>query len=185
MVESLEMDSYRYCNRVTRTAVKAWIKREPHREIPWTPLGKPLAQATVALVSSAAVAMRDDWPFDEDKERRDPWHPDESYRRIPRDATEQDVRLYYLHIEHALRGARPRLRHALKRLKELEEAGEIGRSGPTHYSFQGFVLKPRELLEKSVPAIVHRMKAEVIDTALRVPGRTVLLPPVPGPPPSS
>jgi hypothetical protein len=29
----LAMDSYRYLNRVTRTAVKAWIKREPYREI--------------------------------------------------------------------------------------------------------------------------------------------------------
>ena len=169
MVESLEMDSYRYCNRVTRTVVKAWIKREPYREIPWTPLSKPLAQGTVALVSSAAVAMRDDRPFDQDKERRDPWHPDESYRLIPREATEQDVRLYHLHInthfgEQDLDCVMP-----LKRLKELEKAGDIGRSAPTHYSFQGFVLKPRELLEKSVPAMVHRMKAEGVDTVLLVP----------------
>jgi hypothetical protein len=62
MVESLAMDSYRYLNRITRMAVKAWIKREPYREIPWTPLRKPLAHSTVALVSSAAVAMRDDRP---------------------------------------------------------------------------------------------------------------------------
>ena len=92
------MDSYRYLNRITRTAVKAWIKREPYREIPWTPLRKPLDSSTVALVSSAAVAMRDDRPFDQDKERRDPWHPDESYRLISRDSTEQDVHLYHLHI---------------------------------------------------------------------------------------
>ena len=31
--------------------------------------------------------MRDDQPFDQDKERRDPWHPDESYRLIPCEAT--------------------------------------------------------------------------------------------------
>jgi hypothetical protein len=39
--------------------------------------------------------MRDDQPFDQDKERRDPWHPDESYRLISRDATEQDVPPYH------------------------------------------------------------------------------------------
>ena len=30
------MGSYRYLNRVTRTMVKAWINREPYRQIPWT-----------------------------------------------------------------------------------------------------------------------------------------------------
>lgn len=163
------MDSYHYCNRVTRTAVKAWIRREPHREIPWTPLRKPLAHSTIALVSSAAVAMREDRPLDQDKERRDPWHPDEGYRLIGREATERDVSLYHLHIntdfgERDLDCVMP-----LRGLKELEEAGEIGRSAPTHYSFQGFVLKPRELLEVSVPAMVHRMKDEGVDAAVLVP----------------
>ena len=163
------MDSYRYLNRVTRTAVKAWIKREPYREIPWTPLRKPLDSSTVALVSSAAVAMRDDQPFNQDKERRDPWHPDESYRSIPCDATEQDVHLYHLHInthfgEQDLDCVMP-----LRSLKELEEAGEIGRSASTHYSYQGFVLKPRELLETSVQAMIDGMKAEEIDAAVLVP----------------
>ncbi len=163
------MDSYRYLDRTTRTVVKAWIKREPDREIPWTPHRKPLARATVALVSSAAVALRDDRPFDQEKERRDPWHPDESYRLIPRDTTERDVRLYHLHIntdfgERDLDCVMP-----LGRLKELEEAGEIGRSAPTHYSFQGFVLEPRELLEESVPAMIERMKVEEVDAAVLVP----------------
>jgi hypothetical protein len=40
------MDSYRYLNRVIRAAVKAWIKREPYREIPCTLLRKPLARST-------------------------------------------------------------------------------------------------------------------------------------------
>ena len=149
--------------------MKAWIKREPYREIPWTPLGKPLAQSTVALVSSAAVAMRDDWPFDQDKERRDPWHPDESYRLIPCEATEQDVHLYHLHINTHFGEQDLDCVMSLRRLKELEEAGEIGRSASTHYSYQGFVLKPRELLEESVPAMIHQMKAEGVDAAVLVP----------------
>lgn len=163
------MDSYRYLNRTTRMVVKAWIKREVPHEIPWTPLRGPLSRCTVALVSSAAVAVRSDRPFDQEKERRDPWHPDESYRLIPREATQQDVRLYHLHInthfgEQDLDCVMP-----LGRLRELEEAGEIGRSAPTHYSFQGFILEPRELLEESAPAMIDRMKTEEVDAALLVP----------------
>lgn len=71
--------------------------------------------------------MREDWPFDQDKERRDPWHPEESYRLIPRDATEQDVRLYHLHINTHFGERGLDCVMLLRRLKELEEAGEIGR----------------------------------------------------------
>lgn len=163
------MDSYKYLNRITRTVVKAWIGREPRREIPWTPLRAPLSQSTVALISSAAVAMRGDLPFDQEKERRDPWHPDESYRLIPREATERDVRLCHLHINTSFGEQDLNCVMPLGRLEELEEAGKIGRSAPTHYSFQGFILEPRELLEKSVPAMIRQMKAEEVDVAMLVP----------------
>ena len=113
--------------------------------------------------------MRNDRPFDQEQERRDPWHPDESYRLIPRHATERDVHLYHLHIDTSIGEQDLNCVMPLARLKELEAAGEIGRSAPTHYSFQGFVLEPRELLDKSVPAMIGQMKQEEVDVALLVP----------------
>lgn len=69
----------------TRRIMEAWIAREPAREIPWCPLPRPLPEATVALVSSAAVALATDQPFDQDGERRNPWWGDPSFRVIPRE----------------------------------------------------------------------------------------------------
>jgi hypothetical protein len=123
MVESLAMDSYRYLNRITRMAVKAWIKREPYREIPWTPLRKPLAHSTVALVSSAAVAMRDDRPLRPRQRasrplapgRELPPHPVRGHRarRAPVSPAHQ----------HPLRRARPRLRHAPRAFEGARTGG--------------------------------------------------------------
>jgi hypothetical protein len=53
-------------------------------EIPWTPLSKPLADSTVALLSSVGLALKTDRPFDQEGERRNPWWGDPSYRILPR-----------------------------------------------------------------------------------------------------
>jgi hypothetical protein len=162
-------DSYRYLDPATRKIMKAWTAREPVRPVPWTPLAKPLAEATIALVSSAAVALKGDRPFDQEGERRNPWWGDPSHRVIPREATTEETTLYHLHIDtsHGERDLDCVL--PLARLRELEAAGEVGRSAPSHYSFMGFILKERELLEKTVPLIVERMKAEAVDAAALVP----------------
>lgn len=73
----------------------AWIRREPEREIPWTPLD----HCTVALISTASVALKNDRPFDQEGARQDPWWGDSSYRIIPRETTEQDVNFYHLHMK--------------------------------------------------------------------------------------
>lgn len=166
---SRPVDSYRFVGRATRTIARAWIAREPAREIPWTPLAKPLGQATVALVSSAAVALRTDRPFDQEGERRNPWWGDPSYRVIPRQATERDVRLYHLHIDPAHGERDLDCTLPLRRLAELEAAGEVGRSAPSHYSFMGYLPDAREFLAASVPAMIRRMKDEAVDAVLLVP----------------
>ena len=54
------VDSYRFLDRITGKLVKDWIEMETPREIPWTPLSKPLEESTVALISSAAIALKTD-----------------------------------------------------------------------------------------------------------------------------
>ena len=90
------VDSYRFMNRMTARVIRAWVQRQRHGPIPWSPLARPLDRCTVALVSSAGVARHDDHPFDQDGEREDPWWGDPSYRVIPRGPTEHDVNLYHL-----------------------------------------------------------------------------------------
>ncbi len=78
-----QIDSFRFVDFVTKQIAKAWIAKEPKREIPWAPLEKPLHESTVAVISSGGIALKTDPPFDQDGERRNPWWGDPSYRIIP------------------------------------------------------------------------------------------------------
>lgn len=168
--EPLEMfDSMEFLDGATRRIVKAWIEREPERPIPWAPLSKPLAEAKIALISSAAVALKGDRPFDQAGERRNPWWGDPTHRRIPRGTKTEDVRLYHLHIDTSLGESDLDCTLPLNRLEELARSGEIGEVAPTHYSFMGYILDERELLRDTVPAIITQLRDEEVDAVVLVP----------------
>ncbi len=163
------VDSFRFLDAFSKKMAKSWIASEEPRSIPWTPLAKPLEECAIALISSAGIALKTDHPFDQEGERRNPWWGDPSYRVIPRDATERDVNIYHLHINpyHAMQDLNCIL--PLQRLLELEANGEIGRSAPSHYSFMGYILQPKVLLEESVPGIIQHLRDEQVDVAILVP----------------
>jgi D-proline reductase (dithiol) PrdB len=166
-----EVNSYQFCGRATARIARSWIEREfdPERPVPWTPLSKPLSESTVAFISSAGIAMRDDKPFDQEGERQNPWWGDPSFRAIPRTATEEDVRLYHLHINHAFAYQDLNCVLPLQRLDELVEAGVVGRSADRHYSFMGYILDERELLQESVPPIISGLQDQGVDAVVLVP----------------
>lgn len=165
-----EVDHNLYLDFLTRKIMRAWTEREHiPDDVPWTPLRKPVAESTVAFISSAAVARLADPPFDQEHERRDPWWGDPSYRLIPRGTRTEDIRLYHLHIDRSFGGRDLNCVLPLERLDELERAGEIGHSASTHYSFMGYLLRPEEFLATSVLAMIARMQAESVDVALLAP----------------
>jgi len=166
---SKQVDPYRFIDALTRRLIEAWISREPRREIPWTPLSKPLEQASLAVVSTAGVALKTDQPFDQEGERRSPWWGDPGFRMLPRDTRTPDVGIHHLHIDTRFAEQDLNCLLPLERLAELEAAGEIGRLAPTHYSIMGYILRPRVLLETSTPAIIRRMQEEEVDAVLLIP----------------
>jgi D-proline reductase (dithiol) PrdB len=171
MAMTNEVNSYQYCGRATARIARSWIKREydTRREIPWTPLSKPLSECTVAFISSAGIAMLDDVPFDQEGERQNPWWGDPSYRVIPSTATEKDVGVYHLHInpEFAKQDLNSVL--PLQRLDALVAEGVVGRSADEHYSFMGYILDEEELLQKSVPQIIAGLQNQGVDAVILVP----------------
>jgi hypothetical protein len=170
MSPSKQVDSYRFLDRITKKLVQSWIGLESRREVPWTPLSKPLEESTVALISSAGLALKSDRPFDQEGERHDPWWGDPSYRILPRTATGEDVELYHLHIHPRLPEQDLNTLMPLERLLELEDRGEVGRSAAQHYSYMGYILQPATLLEESVPAMIRPMQRDEVDLVVLVPG---------------
>lgn len=93
------VDSFKYLNPASAQVVKGFIDRAPREPAPWTPLRRPLREATIALVSSAGLSLRGGLPFDAEGERRNPWWGDPSYRVIPRSSRTGDVVASHLHID--------------------------------------------------------------------------------------
>ena len=164
-----KVDSYRFTDAITRRLVKAWIKLEPQREIPWVPLVKPLPECSVALISSGGIAVKGDRPFDQEGERRNPWWGDPSWRVIPNTAKTEDIRVYHMHIDPVPVESDMNCLLPIDRLNELVKEGKAGRAAPSHYSFMGYLLDPGELLEKSIPGIIERLRSEEVDVVVLTP----------------
>jgi D-proline reductase (dithiol) PrdB len=165
----MAIDSYRFLDFASRQVMKAWAKRQEPGVIPFTPLAKPLRECTVALLSTAGVARNDDRPFDQEGERRNPWWGDPTFREIPLGTTEEDVRLYHMHIDPRFGESDLDVVLPMRRLTELAEEGFVGKPAATHYSVMGYILEPQELVEKTAPAIAERMRDEHVDAAALVP----------------
>ena len=112
-------------------------KLSPAGEIPWTPWRRPIAHATVAVITTGGVHLCIDEQFD--------LKTDASFRTIPRSASSADLCITHEHYDRrdALRDLN--LIFPLERLLELEAAGIVGRVADVHYGF-GFVHDPRDLL---------------------------------------
>jgi D-proline reductase (dithiol) PrdB len=149
--------------------MKRWAALPAETQIPWTPLPRPLGKCTVSLLSSAAIALKTDCPFDPEIERRDPWSSDPSYRVLPRTVRTGDIQVCHLHINPGF--AEQDLNSVLpaERLNELAELGEIGAVAPSHYSYMGYTLRPERLLRESLPAMVRQLRAENVDVVVLVP----------------
>lgn len=165
------IDSYRFLDFATRKIIKAWAGRDARvvRSIPWTPMAKPLCESTVALVTTAGVARKDDVPFDQERERRNPWWGDPSYRVVPRGLTEENVRLYHLHIDSRTGETDLDVFLPMRRLDELVEQGIVGRAAKSHFSIMGYQLRTDTMEKETSPAILAEMKKQGVGAAALIP----------------
>ena len=166
----MAIDGYRFLDPISRRVMRAWEEREATpASVPWTALAAPLAEARVALVSSAGLARADDEPFDQEGERRDPWWGDPTVRVIPRDVDPSAVRLQHLHVDPRPAAEDLDCVLPLRRLQELVEAGVVGESAPRHLSMMGYQLRDAPVLEVTAPAVLDILAEDQVDLALFVP----------------
>ncbi len=140
-----------------------WRRIDP---VPWTPLGKPLSECRLALVTSAGFSIAGQAPFDKSIRGGDP-----SFRDIPSDV---DVRtLVENHrselFDHEGIARDPNLAFPVDRVRELAERGRIGSVAPRHLSFMGSITAPRRLALESAPRAARLLVEDSVDVALLVP----------------
>ena len=152
----------------------AWIQtfipdEEFSGPIPWTPLARPLNQATVALVTSAGISCKSDPPFDMERERQEPTWGDPTWRSIPRESTTADIDVNHLHINTDFIRQDLNVMLPLNRMAEFETEGFIGRLAPSAYSFYGFQWQNQRFIDEGIQPMVPLMKAEAVEAVLLTP----------------
>jgi hypothetical protein len=168
------MDPYRFLDFSARHIIRAWAKRlskeHASRSIPWTCLSRPLSESTVALVSTAGVALRSQVPFDQEGERRNPWWGDPTHRIIPSTSTEKDVRLYHMHIDRSYGESDLDVVLPMHRLDELaSQGGIVGKAAQHHYSIMGYQLQTTVLEKETAPKILEDMLEQGVNAAALIP----------------
>ena len=133
---------------------------------PWTPPGRPLSKARVALVTSAGLHVRGDRPFVSDHKV-----PDQSYRRLPSNAPSAEIVQSHTSIGFDRSGIQRDLNvtYPIDRLRELQERGTIGSLAESFYSFMGALRTWQVLENETGPAVADLLKKDGVDVVLLTP----------------
>lgn len=145
---------------------RAYIREELVADFEWldfprpSPRNKlpvPLAQARVALVSTAGVHLPDQRPMG----------PGGQVRIVPVDAP--DIVLSHEGYDTQRAARDPEVVFPVRTLQALADAGFIGSLAPTAVSTMGYVPRGHRVLERLVPPTIDRLRSEEVDLALLVP----------------
>ena len=171
MSEEQTVDPWRFAGTFLQRVLSANIPEKPaYDSIPWAPFSRPLAEAKVALLSTAGISMKGYAPFDMEMERRHPMRGDPSFRRLRADATSETIEANHLHIDTGYIERDLNVALPLDRLRELVEQGVVGSMADTHYSTMGFQGNDSsQLMNETAPAIGAAMKSEEVDLAILAP----------------
>jgi hypothetical protein len=144
---------------LSRTISRWQLRHVTSEAIPWSPLQRPLREATVALVTTSGVHLREDRPFE--------LANDPTFRVIPRTAEAGDLAISHRAYDRtdALRDVS--LVFPLQRLREMEAEGAIGRVADRHYGF-GLVRQVADLVAPG-QEVGRLLKRDHVDLALFVP----------------
>ncbi len=148
---------------------RLFMKTYRYRSFDWTPgsrLSIPLNQARIAVITSAAVYLPGQIPFDAEMKGGDP-----SYRVIPADCDLGSLEFGHRSeaFDHSGVEKDKNLALPFDRLRELVEEGFIGSINPTHFSFMGAVTSPGRLLKNTAPEVAEKLKKDRVDAVFLTP----------------
>ncbi len=167
----MNVDSYRFLPRSFRPLYEG-RGGFPGEEAPvWAPFGKRLAEARVALLTSAGLFDRSSQePFDLDGERADPQWGDPSWRAISATADPSNLGVSHLHINPDDLVADPEIALPRHALASLVADRVVGHTAPNHISVMGY--QDRSLgvwRDETSPRIVEQLRRDEVDAVVLAP----------------
>jgi D-proline reductase (dithiol) PrdB len=150
----------------TRTQYEA-LGYPPYRWVvnedapPFTPLSRPLAECTVALIASGGIYRLGQRAFH--------FKDDVSFRAI--DVGTPPAALRVSHFAYDTRDARSDINVVFpyQTLKDLARLGRIGALAKHAYTFMGGIYSARRVREILAPALANRLIRDEVDVSIMVP----------------
>lgn len=140
-----------------------------YRQVDWAPgaqLTKPLAEARVAVVTTAALHTPEQPPFDESVRGGD-----YSFRIIEQGTDPHTLKIAHRSdaFDHAGLEEDPNLALPLDRLEEMAARGQIGAPASYHLSFMGSISAPARLIHESAPQAADLLADDGVNAVLLTP----------------
>lgn len=152
-----------------KLAYRLFMQAYPYRRVDWRPgarLARPLEEARVAIVTTAAFYTPNQQAFDTSIKGGD-W----SYRTL--DANVDLATLRIAHRSDAFDAcgleADKNLALPLERLKALAGDRVIGEVAPRHFSFMGSIAAPGRLIAQTAPEVARALREDSVDAVLLTP----------------
>jgi len=129
---------------------------------PYTRLASPLSACRLAIVTTAGLHRRGDRPFGPGEQ---------AYRVIPSDTPATDIVQSHtsLGFDRVPTMRDLNISFPVDRLRELITRGELGGTGPHHYSFMGAQRELKRIQEETGPEVGRRLRDEGVAVALITP----------------
>jgi hypothetical protein len=165
------VDSYKFLPR-SFVALYEHARPLPEESRPvWAPFAPRLADASIALVTSAGLSLAGaQEPFDLERERDEPTWGDPSFRALPHDLRRRPLAMSHLHVNDADVNADRNVALPVDALDDLVAVGIVGRAAPVHVSVMGYQQAGLTVWrEATAPSIVELFRDQGTDGVVLAP----------------
>jgi D-proline reductase (dithiol) PrdB len=165
------VDSYRFLPRSFRPLYEGRGPL-PGEEAPvWAPFEKRLAEARIALLTSAGIYLQGSQPsFDLEHEQTHPDWGDPTWRSILATAQPDEIAVAHLHINEEDVLADPEIALPMHLLDDLAREGVVGGAVANHVAVMGFQDRALEDWRRTTaPEIVAHLREQGADALVLAP----------------
>ena len=165
------VDSYRFLPR-SFVPLYSGAAPAPGDDGPvWAPFEKRLAEARLALLTSAGLYLDGDQaPFDGEREKAEPTWGDPTHRVLPASLDGRPLGMMHLHVNPDDVLADPEIALPLGGLAALVAEGRVGSVAPRHFSVMGYQQAGLEVWRnETAPAIVELLRHDETDGLILAP----------------
>lgn len=158
----MEVDSFRFLPRSFRPLYEGRGPFPGEDGPVWAPFAPRLADARIALLSSAGLYVKKTQPgFDVERERTHPEWGDPSWRSIPASAGPGVLGVAHLHVNDEDLVADPEIALPARMLATLAEEGVVGEAAAEHFAVMGYQDRALDDWKKTTaPEIADRLREQ-------------------------